>query len=143
MNTSTLSYAKHLALAEKACAFLTKSTDPLHAVQQSIVKLQAAGFQALTKEVKAGGKYYYAVHHSTLVAFAVGEQYQAGTGGFLILGGTHSTVKYSLMLVSNDMPRVKPFSFLATTYTQKLKSLLSFVLILIILLPICAPISFT
>jgi aspartyl aminopeptidase len=87
--------SKAKALAEKACAFLTASTDPFHAVAQSIVRLEAAGFVRLphgvaasyTSPLQAGGKYYYTVQNSTLVAFAVGEKFAYGTGGFLIIGG--------------------------------------------------------
>ena len=79
-------------LAEKACAFLSASTDPFHAVKNAVAKLEAAGFQALpsvlsSSVLKPGGKYYYTVQHSTLVAFSVGTHYEAGKGGFHIIGG--------------------------------------------------------
>ena len=80
-------------LAEKACSFLSASTDPFHAVKNSIATLEKAGFtavsgNALTKSnLKPGGKYYYTVHQSTLVAFTVGSNYQPGQGGFHIIGG--------------------------------------------------------
>jgi aspartyl aminopeptidase len=88
-------YARHLQLAEKACAFLTASTDPFHAVKTATVRLEQAGFRRLSKTaaltdtnaLAPGGKYYYTVEHSTLVAFTVGESYQAGQGGFHIIGG--------------------------------------------------------
>jgi aspartyl aminopeptidase len=70
-------------LAEKACAFLTASTDPFHAVKTSVAKLEAAGFARLQnsanfatadddRRLRPGGKYYYTVQNSTLVAFTVG-----------------------------------------------------------------------
>jgi len=80
-------------LAEKACSFLSASTDPFHAVKQSIHKLEAAGFSrlaggaALSGNIQPGGKYYYTVQNSTLVAFAVGAQYSEGGSGFKIIGG--------------------------------------------------------
>jgi aspartyl aminopeptidase len=86
-------YARHWALAEKACAFLTASTDPYHAVANAITKLEAAGFcrlslrDAWASAVQPGGKYYYTVHHSTLVAFTVGPQFDAGKSAFLMIGG--------------------------------------------------------
>jgi aspartyl aminopeptidase len=88
-------YSRHLQLAEKACAFLTASTDPFHAVKTATVRLEQAGFRRLSKSaaltetnaLEAGGKYYYTVEHSTLVAFTVGQQYQAGVGAFHIIGG--------------------------------------------------------
>jgi aspartyl aminopeptidase len=91
-------YSRHLPLAEKACAFLTASTDPFHAVKTATVRLEQAGFRRLPKTaalstknasalLEPGGKYYYTVEHSTLVAFTVGQKYEAGTGGFHIIGG--------------------------------------------------------
>jgi aspartyl aminopeptidase len=88
-------YTRHLQLAEKACAFLTASTDPFHAVKTATVRLEQAGFRRLSKTAAltdtnalvAGGKYFYTVEHSTLVAFTVGQNYQAGQGGFHIIGG--------------------------------------------------------
>lgn len=84
----------HIPLAEKACAFLTASTDPFHAVASAVAKLEAAGFSRVwakhggaVANLQPGGKYYYTVHHSTLVAFTVGAQFQANQGGFKIIGG--------------------------------------------------------
>jgi aspartyl aminopeptidase len=34
-----------------------------------------------------GGKYYFTRNKSTLVAFAVGEKYKSGEGGFKVIGG--------------------------------------------------------
>lgn len=86
-----------LAFAEKACSFLSASTDPFHAVHSAVQKLEAAGFQALNYRntfapLKKGGKYYYTVHHSTLVAFTVGAKVdpQASFGFHLIGGHTDS-----------------------------------------------------
>lgn len=99
------------ALANDACRFLTASTDPYHAVKQSVLLLQAAGFVALPNnamewssaastdaagvvpKIQPGGKYYYTVQNSTLVAFAVGDQFGStrgdgtGIGAFHIIGG--------------------------------------------------------
>ena len=89
----TSSYAKHLPLAEEACAFLTASPDPFHAVANCVKKLENAGFKALQNNngfkgaLEAGGKYYYTVHQSTLVAFTVGKKFVAGQGGFHMIGG--------------------------------------------------------
>ncbi|CAB9528053.1 M18 family aminopeptidase 2 [Seminavis robusta] len=89
----TSSYAKHLPLAEDACKFLTASPDPFHAVAECVKKLEQAGFRALqnkaafTGNLEAGGKYYYTVHQSTLVAFTVGQKYVPGQGGFHVIGG--------------------------------------------------------
>ena len=85
----------HLPLAEKACAFLSASTDPFHAVATAVAKLEAAGFSriwasknaATATSLQPGGKYFYTVHHSTLVAFTVGAKFQPNQGAFHIIGG--------------------------------------------------------
>ena len=81
-----------LAFAEKACSFLSASTDPFHAVHNAVQKLEAAGFQALNYRnpfgaLQKGGKYYYTVHHSTLVAFTVGAKVDPASFGFHLIGG--------------------------------------------------------
>jgi aspartyl aminopeptidase len=77
-----------MKLVEKACKFITASTDPFHAVITSIRRLESAGFVRWTSnaELTKGGKYYYTVQNSTFVAFVVGSQL-AETPGFLIVGG--------------------------------------------------------
>jgi aspartyl aminopeptidase len=82
------SYSRHLPLAEKACSFLSASTDPYHAVKNAVLSLEAAGFRPAysATTLVPGEKYFYTVHHSTLVAFTVGKQWN-GTGRFKILGG--------------------------------------------------------
>lgn len=85
-------FNSHVAFATKACEFLTDSSDPFHAVANCVKKLEAAGFIGLRKrepfagKLAPGGKYYYTINHSTLVAFTVGERYVAGNG-FVVLGG--------------------------------------------------------
>jgi len=86
-----------LPLAHQAMAYLDSSTDPFHAVQTSIDLLKQAGFRALDEAmpyspagtIQPGGKYYFTRNKSTLVAFCVGEQWNAATGGsgFKIIGG--------------------------------------------------------
>jgi aspartyl aminopeptidase len=92
--TSSSPYAKYIPLAEKACEFLTASPDPFHAVKNCKTKLEQAGFVGLkssepfTGQIEAGGKYYYVVEHSTLVAFAVGPKCRPDTSfGFHMIGG--------------------------------------------------------
>jgi aspartyl aminopeptidase len=85
-------YSAHIPLAKKACEYLSNSTDPFHAVANSIEKLKASGFTPLRKrepfagKIEPGGKYYYTINHSTLVAFTVGKKYKPGNG-FVIIGG--------------------------------------------------------
>ena len=83
---------EHLPLARKAMDYFDRSSDPFHAVQTSIDLLKEAGFEELdetggTIDVSPGGKYFYTRNKSSLVAFAIGEKYKPGSGGFKIIGG--------------------------------------------------------
>ena len=78
-STSTSTAADVSALANDACGFLTASKDPFHSVFETTNKLQANGFKKISPSndfsklnSKPCGKYYYKIHQSTLVAFAVG-----------------------------------------------------------------------
>ena len=81
-----------MPFARKACDYLTESPDPYHAVQNSVNKLKEAGYVQLSRrgpfagKIEPGGKYYYTVNSTALVAFAVGKQYVPGNG-FKIIGG--------------------------------------------------------
>lgn len=83
---------EYIPFAEKACDFLSNSPDPYHCVQNNVNKLRANGYVALSKKkpfagiLEPGGKYFYTVNKTTLVAFAVGHNYKAGNG-FKIIGG--------------------------------------------------------
>jgi aspartyl aminopeptidase len=85
--------ADHLALANKAMEYFDKSSDPFLAVQTSIDMLLEAGFEELDDiepyagKVIPGGRYFFTRNKSTLVAFAVGKDYQSGEGGFKVIGG--------------------------------------------------------
>lgn len=85
--------AEHLPLAYKAMEYFDKSSDPFLAVQTSKDMLLEAGFEELddmqpySGKVVPGGKYFYTRNKSTLVAFAVGEEYRLGHGGFKVIGG--------------------------------------------------------
>jgi len=71
-------YSKYIQLAEKACEFLTASPDPFHVVHNCVSKLETYGYtklngsQPFSGHVIPGGKYYYIVGNTTLVAFCVG-----------------------------------------------------------------------
>jgi aspartyl aminopeptidase len=85
--------SQYIPFAQKACTYLTASPDPYHAVLNNVTKLEANGYIQLSKRdpfgggtVQPGGKYYYTVNRTTLVAFAVGSKYKAGNG-FKIIGG--------------------------------------------------------
>lgn len=84
---------EHLPLAGKAMEYFDKSSDPFLAVQTSIDMLVEAGFEELNDiepyagKVIPGGRYFFTRNKSTLVAFAVGKNYQPGQGGFKVIGG--------------------------------------------------------
>lgn len=87
-------YDKYVPFAEKACEFLTASPDPFHVVHNSKARLESEGYMQLdTSEpfagkLKAGGKYYYIVNHTTLIVFAVGGSFDPKTPfGFHVIGG--------------------------------------------------------
>ena len=92
---SSLSYSKYVPLAKKACEFLTASPDPFFVVKNCVTKLEKNGYQkldgsssAFTGQLIAGGKYYYIVEYSTIVAFAVGPKFIPSKAfGFHIIGG--------------------------------------------------------
>lgn len=83
---------KYLPFAQEACKYLSDSPDPFFAVLNNVEKLEAAGYSRLSKrepfsgKIKAGGKYFYTVNKTALVAFAVGPNYKPGNG-FKIIGG--------------------------------------------------------
>jgi aspartyl aminopeptidase len=96
------------ALGLKACDYLTQSPDPFYAVHNSVTKLEAAGFVHLSKrtafandanapKIVPGGKYYYTVNKTALVAFAVGPKYKKGNG-FKIIGGSYYSTSVLIML---------------------------------------------
>ncbi len=108
-------------LAEKACTFLSASTDPYHAVRNAIAILEAAGFRRIvphqpdispTSTILPGGKYYYTVQSSTLVAFAVGSKVVATSGtanssrfGFQIIGGHTDSPNIRIKPKSQKLPK--------------------------------------
>ena len=95
----------HLKAAEDFLSFVNASPTPFHAVRSARKKLEAAGFQYIkerdpwSSSLKPGGKYYLTRNGSTLVAFAIGEQWKAG--GPIAMVGAHT-----------DSPclRIKPVS---------------------------------
>ena len=108
-------------LAEKACTFLSASTDPYHAVQNAIAILEAAGFRRIvphqpyispTTKLLPGGKYYYTVQSSTLVAFTVGSKVMVTSStamdsrfGFHIIGGHTDSPNFRVKPKSQKLPK--------------------------------------
>ncbi|KAK7917961.1 aminopeptidase I zinc metalloprotease [Apiospora marii] len=64
--------------------FVNASPTPYHAVQSSIARLEKAGFTNVKERdnwsstLKPGGKYYMTRNGSTIVAFAIGQQWKPG-----------------------------------------------------------------
>ncbi|KAK8108417.1 Aspartyl aminopeptidase [Apiospora sp. TS-2023a] len=64
--------------------FVNASPTPYHAVQSSIARLEKAGFTNIKERdnwsstLKPGGKYYMTRNGSTIVAFAIGNQWKPG-----------------------------------------------------------------
>lgn len=82
----------HISFAKKACDFFNASPDPFHNVITNVKKLEKAGYKQLSKrepfqgKLHQGGKYYYTINKSALVAFAIGGKYANGNG-FKVIGG--------------------------------------------------------
>lgn len=83
-------------VAEDFVQFVNSSPSPYHAVVSSQHWLDSEGFVRLREsedwrgKLVQGGKYYFSRNHSTLVAFAVGEQFKVGNGFNIIAAHTDS-----------------------------------------------------
>jgi len=77
--------------------FVNASPSQFHAVATTAAQLDAAGFKQVSERqpewnVKPGGKYYYTRNQSSIVAFAVGEQWKSGNGFTITAAHTDSPV---------------------------------------------------
>lgn len=72
------------------CTFLTSNPTVYHAVAAVAADLTAAGYTRLSErdvwKLELGGKYFVERNGSSLVAFAVGEAYEAGNGAAILAG---------------------------------------------------------
>ncbi len=79
--------------AKRFLSFVDNSPEPFHVVNSVTRKLTESGFKPLdyTTEWKnqhmlsKGGKYFYTVNQSTIIAFVIGEKFNQGNG-FRIIG---------------------------------------------------------
>lgn len=92
--------------------FLNEASTPFHAVQAAAKRLMWAGFTQLVEAeawaLEKGGKYFFTRNQTTLVAFAVGGQFDplredGGRSGFTIIGA-HT---------DSPCPKLKPVSKLS------------------------------
>ncbi|XP_010694703.1 probable aspartyl aminopeptidase isoform X2 [Beta vulgaris subsp. vulgaris] len=74
--------------------YLNESWTQFHATAEAKRQLLAAGFHLLNEseewELKPGGRYFFTRNMSSLVAFSIGEKYNAGNGFHIIAAHTDS-----------------------------------------------------
>ncbi|KAK9905851.1 hypothetical protein WJX75_007577 [Coccomyxa subellipsoidea] len=80
-------------IAKAMLDYINASWTPYHAVEEASRRLNAAGFEKLSERqswqgLKKGGRYYFTRNASTIVAFAVGANYEAGNGFHMV--GAHT-----------------------------------------------------
>ena len=87
--------------AERMVEFINESWTAYHAVASAKKRLLAAGFSEISERdvwtLAPGGRYFFTRNMSTLVAFAVGKEYQSGNGITII--GAHT---------DSPCPKLKP-----------------------------------
>lgn len=70
--------------------FMTANPTIFHAVDTVAKDLEKDGYQKLSErdswELKAGGKYYVDRNGTSLIAFAIGDNYEAGNGAAIVAG---------------------------------------------------------
>ena len=80
-------------ITQKMVDFINESKSPYHAVGSIKKRLLDSGYEQLfereanwEQKIKPCGKYFFTRNHSTIVAFAVGGKFAAGTSGLKIIG---------------------------------------------------------
>ena len=102
--TSQKSLSGSTSRAEEMVAFLNDSWTPYHAVVATAKRLLANGFREISEKdrfdgsrLEPMGKYFYTRGLSSIVAFAIGGEYEAGNGFVMI--GAHT---------DSPCPKLKP-----------------------------------
>jgi aminopeptidase I len=76
--------------AKPFCDFLTDNPTIFHAVKAVADDLKSHGYEKLSErdswKLKKGGKYFVERNGSSLIAFAVGDNYEAGNGAAILAG---------------------------------------------------------
>lgn len=86
---SNITGASVVNAAKSLIDFINVSPSPFHVVNQCKSVLEKNGFKEISEKaswnIAKGGKYFMTRNQSTVIAFAVGEKYEAGNG-FSIIG---------------------------------------------------------
>jgi aspartyl aminopeptidase len=81
-----------VAAAKRFLSFVDGSPSPFHCVASLKAMLASNGYEELREDgplsIRVGGKYFYTRNQSSLAAFAVGKNFQAGNGFAMM--GTHT-----------------------------------------------------
>ncbi|EGR34018.1 hypothetical protein IMG5_027160 [Ichthyophthirius multifiliis] len=81
---------KATQLAQDFLNFANKGVSPYHVVHESTQRLQKAGFTQIHEtenwDLEKGGRYFFIRSESSLVAFIVGNEFDANNTGFKVIG---------------------------------------------------------
>ncbi|KAL9372810.1 hypothetical protein Peur_035054 [Populus x canadensis] len=80
------------SVASELINFLNASPTAFHAVEEAKRRLRNAGYEQVSErqdwDLEAGKRYFFTRNHSTIVAFAVGNKFEAGNGFYIV--GAHT-----------------------------------------------------
>ncbi|KAJ6977689.1 aspartyl aminopeptidase [Populus alba x Populus x berolinensis] len=80
------------SVASELINFLNASPTAFHAVEEAKRRLRNAGYEQVSErqdwDLEAGKRYFFTRNHSTIVAFAIGNKFEAGNGFYIV--GAHT-----------------------------------------------------